>query len=185
MIWVFTVTILLAVLGVAAFFAASVLYPLKYIDIIKENAVKNDISPEFVCAIIHAESRFNKNAVSRKGAGGLMQIMGSTAQWVADEMGIDEFTPEMVFEPEVNIMLGCYYIKMQLDRFDNDVTNALSAYNAGSTTVRNWLSDKRYSEDGKTLSYIPYKETRDYVERVDTNVKIYRVVLKIFNFFDN
>ena len=64
-----------------------------------------------------------------------------------------------------------------LDKF-LDPTTALAAYNAGETRVRSWLSGGICSLDGKTLNYIPYKETRNYVEKINENIKFYKKIYK-------
>ncbi len=156
----------------------SILYPFKYIELISETASDYGLKPEFVCAVIHAESKFDKDALSKKGAGGLMQIMESTALWLAKEMELQDFTIDKLFEPETNIKIGCYYLSKLLKQYDGDATLALAAYNAGSGNVDNWLKDPRYTKDGK-LSYIPFAQTRSYIEKTYKNIKIYKALLKV------
>ena len=155
-------------------------YPVRYIDIINKYAGEYDLSPELVCAVIQTESKFNKEAVSKKGAGGLMQILDSTAYWLAPKIGIEDFTYEQIFDPEINIRLGCFYLAM-LERQYDSMNVALCAYNAGSGTVDKWLNNPEYSENGNTLIHIPFQETRDYVDRVSANQKIYTMILKVNN----
>jgi hypothetical protein len=103
------------------------------------------VDRSLVKAVIHAESGYNPNAVSRKGATGLMQLMPSTAQGlkVAD-----------AFNPEDNIRGGVRYLRFLLDTFKGDVSLALAAYNAGLSKVA------RYG------GVPPYQETRNYVSKV-------------------
>ncbi len=159
--------------------AANILYPLKYIDLITKNAKQYELDKAFVCAVIHAESKFKKEALSTKGAGGLMQITEPTAAWLASELNIENFTPEQVFEPKTNIQLGCFYLNKLLKQFDGDVVAALAAYNAGSGNVTKWLANKEYSNDGKTLKHIPFPQTRAYIQKINKNIKIYKLLLKI------
>ena len=151
-------------------------YPLRYFDVIRECAVEYNLSPEFICAVIHAESKFDKDAISDKGAGGLMQIMESTAYWIAPKMGMSDFEYGQIFDPDVNIRLGCFYLSM-LEQQYGDIDAALCAYNAGNGNVDQWLQDSDYSDDGKTLKEIPFSETREYVKRVTGNLWIYRYVI--------
>ncbi|MCL2153344.1 MAG: lytic transglycosylase domain-containing protein [Oscillospiraceae bacterium] len=157
-------------------------YPLRYFDTIQECAVEYGLEPELICAVINTESRFNKDAVSRRGASGLMQIIDSTAYWLAPKMGIDDFDYDQIFEPALNIQMGCYYLSM-LERQYGDLNVALSAYNAGSGNVDQWLQDSEYSDDGQTLKHIPFQETQDYIERITKNQKIYLYVIKVYNLF--
>lgn len=153
-------------------------YPIRYIGIITENTAKYGMEPSLICAVIHTESKFNSLALSNKGASGLMQVTKNTADWIASEMDIEDYSYDQIFEPEMNIKIGCYYIDKLLHGY-SDLDVALAAYNAGSGNVNKWLTDSTYSEDGRTLSAIPFKETRDYINRVRNNKRIYDFLLKI------
>ena len=153
-------------------------YPTDYVDIIMRYADMFDVEPVLIFAIIHAESRFNANAVSRVGASGLMQIMEDTAYWIAPMAGVENFSYDDIFDPAVNIRLGTFYISTHIARYDN-LTVALSAYNAGRGNVERWLNDSEFSSDGVTLDHIPFAETRTYVERVNRNIRIYNVILNM------
>ena len=113
--------------------------------LIIQAATRYGVDPALVKAVIMAESEYNPRAVSRKGAGGLMQLMPRTA----DYLGVKD-----VFNPEHNINGGVKYLKQLLDQFDGDVTLALAAYNAGSRKVR------------KYKGIPPIRETRNYVKKV-------------------
>lgn len=153
-------------------------FPLKYFDIIERYAQVHGVDPVLVSSIINVESRFNRYAVSPVGASGLMQIMEPTAVWAAEKMGIENFVySEMIFDPEININIGTWYINRLINQY-GELPVALAAYNAGSGNVTSWLNDPELSEDGVTLSYIPFGETRRYVKRVDINMKIYAFLLR-------
>ena len=155
-------------------------YPLRYIDIIEKNAAAAHIDPALVCAVIHAESKFVEEALSRKGASGLMQITEGTADWMAGRMDMPNYSYDRIFEPSLNISIGCGYLEWLLDRYNN-VDLAVAAYNAGSGNVDKWLKEPGYSADGHKLDAIPFKETRDYVNRVKINLWIYDLILRIKN----
>ena len=97
--------------------------------IIQRAALRYDIYPDLVKAIIMAESEYNPNAISVKGAKGLMQLMPITAR----SLGVDD-----VFNPEQNIHAGVRHFKFFLKQFDGDLKPALAAYNAGSRYVRRY-----------------------------------------------
>lgn len=139
------------------------LYPRHYSEYVEKYAQEFKINEFIVYSFIKVESSFNKNAVSPKGAIGLMQILPSTAIYISEKLQVSAFD---LSEPETNILFGCYYLRYLADKFE-DSTLVICAYNAGETRVREWLGDTRYSEDGITLKEIPYKETRNYVEKIE------------------
>ena len=153
-------------------------YPLEYEDLVLEYSKEYDLSPYLVCAVINVESSFDKNAVSNKGAKGLMQLMDSTAEFVSKKAKLTEYD---IFNEKDNINLGCYYLRYLLNKFDDEKL-ALIAYNAGEGTTREWLLNKEYSKDGKTLNKIPYKETENYIEKIYKNQsKYYKLYDKLLD----
>lgn len=147
-------------------------YPLKYENEIKRYSVEFNIEPEIIASIINTESSFNENAVSSKGAVGLMQVMPSTAEWVSQKLGIKDFSSEDLKIVSVNIRIGTWYYKYLFDKFGSkDV--ALACYNAGEGVVKSWLNNPTYSIDKVSLISIPYKETASYVKKVNKNIKYY------------
>ncbi|MBE7034583.1 MAG: lytic transglycosylase domain-containing protein [Ruminococcaceae bacterium] len=152
---------------------ARVFYPVKYMNYIKESCEMYQVDPYLIMSIIKSESNFKKDAVSRKNATGLMQIMEPTAYWLAERNGLSGFDYENITDPAINIQLGCSYVAYLLELYDGDEKNALAAYNAGEGTVSRWLSDPKCSNDGKTLHFIPYPETRHYIRQVSANKKVY------------
>jgi soluble lytic murein transglycosylase len=102
---------------------------------------KYRLEPEMILAIIHTESRFRANAVSHKGAVGLMQLLPSTAEAVAREIDLEWTGEHLLRDPEVNIELGTYYLSKLRDRF-NSLESAVMAYNEGPTRLQR-LQDQR------------------------------------------
>lgn len=148
------------------------MYPLAYETEIYKSSAENGLNEYLVMGLIRAESNFQSDAVSSAGAVGLMQIMPETGQWLSLKMGLDSFDPDMLYDPAFNIQMGCYFLAMLLDNYQN-VEAALAAYNAGMGAVTAWLADDAYSSDGNTLEYIPYNETRDYVNKVQQYAEKY------------
>ena len=139
-------------------------YPVRYAELVTKYAEENSFSPAFIFAVIYAESGFNAEAVSKKGAVGLMQIMPQTAGFIAQRNGYD-YLERYLTDPEYNIRTGCRYLSYLRARF-LDETALLAAYNAGEGKVGEWLKNPKYSADGKILSKIPYPETQNYVQKV-------------------
>ncbi|MBE7048754.1 MAG: lytic transglycosylase domain-containing protein [Ruminococcaceae bacterium] len=175
--WIFT--ILLIVLFVNIPNLARLIYPVQYIDHIKKQAEEYHVDPYLIMSMIKAESNFDKDAVSHRKATGLMQITEPTANWLAQRMGIEDFQYANITDPSINIEMGCYYMAYLLDLYQGDKKNALAAYNAGEGTVGQWLLDEACSKDGKTLTYVPYPETRHYIAQVSNNETIYRLLYNI------
>lgn len=151
-------------------------YPLSYQMLIKKYSDEFNVDPYLIAAIINVESKYDKNAISKKDARGLMQISPITGKWASEELNIDDFDVEDLFDPELNIMIGCWYLSILSQEFDNNLPLMLAAYNAGSGNVVKWLQDEKYSDDGESLKDIPFAETKDYVKKVQRNISIYRVL---------
>jgi soluble lytic murein transglycosylase len=131
-------------------------YPLRYEQIVVGHAANYSLDPQLVAAVIYQESKFDADAVSASGAVGLMQLLPSTGQGIADRTGGRKWTPEDLHSPELNIRYGCWYLRHLLDKY-GDEELALAAYNAGQTNVDRWR------EAGRGIEFA---ETRHYVERV-------------------
>ncbi len=142
------------------------IYPVAYSDSVLAAAQEYRVEPSLIYAVIHTESHFQADARSSADAKGLMQLTDSTFLWALDRAGQSgQHTTEDLFDPTVNIRYGVYVLSLFREQFEETVT-ALAAYNAGQGRVTKWLKDPAYSADGQRLNTIPYKETRDYVQRV-------------------
>lgn len=149
-----------------------VAFPYEYDNLISQYARENDLDKSLVAAVIYQESRYRPGAVSSQGATGLMQIMPDTARWIAERLDLDYKAADLK-DPEYNIRMGTYYLAYLWTRYEGDETLVLAAYNAGPGNVDTWLKNKKYSEDGK-LTYIPFRETRNYVAKVLQMKSVYR-----------
>ncbi len=152
------------------------LYPLKYQEQVYNYSKEFGIDPHLVFAIVKAESNFDKYAVSPKEAKGLMQITDKTAIWAAQEMGIRDFSPANLFDPDINIRIGCWYLNRLRKEFNGNMVLAITAYNGGSGRVQEWLKNKELSATGEFLEKIPFAETDKYVERVLMEYKIIKYI---------
>src|SRR5579862_573832 len=146
-------------------------FPMPHHDALAAAAQRQDLDEAIVYGIIRQESRFNADARSRAGATGLMQIMPSTARWVARQTAV-AYRPNMLLVPETNLQMGTYYFKRVLDDLGSPVL-AIAAYNAGPGRARRWR-DEHPLEGAIYIETIPFNETRDYVKKVFTNAWYYR-----------
>lgn len=170
------VVILIFILAIIGFFyARDKFFPNKYTNYINEYSAEYNLDPLLVKGVIRTESKYNPNIVSDKNAKGLMQITDSTGEWIASKIGMTNFTPSMLFNPKINIELGCWYLNYLKSEFPNE-DDAIAAYNAGATNVRAWLSNPKYSSNGVDLTNIPFTQTANYVKRVNWYAKIYKTL---------
>ena len=148
-------------------------YPLDHADLITRSASQNNLDPALVAAVIFEESGFEDGSRSDAGAIGLMQLMPSTATWIAAKTGGADFMISDLKDPSVNIAYGCWYLRYLMDRYGSaDV--ALAAYNGGTENVDKWLADaKKENRPFSSVVDIPWRETRDYVARVDHTRDVY------------
>lgn len=146
-----------------------VLFPKKYNEYVERYSAEFSVEPALVYAIIRAESNFNPKAISSAGAIGLMQILPSTADWIAEKLKISDFKESQLHVPETNIRFGCYYLNYLLSKFKSlDVT--ICAYNAGEGVVKNWINPDGTLDEEK----IDYPETREYLRKVRQGYKCYK-----------
>lgn len=144
-----------------------------YGEIVSKYAKEYDVDPYLILSVIKAESNFDSNATSRQNAKGLMQVTPPTAKWIVDQMGITEFNDESLYDPEINIKLGTWYLKNLEGEFGENLDLVLASYNGGRGNVNKWLKDINYSRNGTDLHSIPFKETDNYVKKVKFYYKIY------------
>lgn len=138
-------------------------------------------------ALVHAltrqESQFDPQAVSPSNAQGLMQLLPSTARYVAGKIGMDKDNLD-IFDPATNVTLGSAYIGQMIDRFNGSLPLAVASYNAGPGRISRWIAAKgdprqNFGADGAArmvdwVESIPFDETRNYVQRVMEALQVYR-----------
>ena len=146
--------------------------PLRHEDIIRQQAREKHLDPALIAAVIYQESKFS-DRTSAAGAKGLMQILPSTAKFIAKRSGGTAFVPSDLATPQVNIAYGSYYLRYLFNRYDGSKALAVAAYNAGETNVNRWVSRAGGAREFKTKD-IPFPETRAYVESVLRHQKDYR-----------
>lgn len=143
---------------------SKVSHPLEYEETVVKNAEAYSVPKDLIFAVIKVESGFKSDAVSNKGAVGLMQMTPDTFTWLCEKKADINNDPAFLYNPEISIAYGTCYLDILYSEFGSWEL-ALAAYNAGPSNVREWLKNPEYVKDG-VLTYIPFKETREYVEKV-------------------
>lgn len=138
----------------------------KYRFSIEKICAEKNIDVSLCLAIIRTESSFKESAVSKKGAVGLMQLMPSTADFIAKKVGFSENIN--LYDGQTNLYLGICYLEYLFNRY-GDETIVLSCYNAGEGVVSKWTESEIKSP--------PYKETREYIKKVKRRKKLYKAVI--------
>ena len=146
-------------------------HPQKYAESVEKYAAEYDVPESVVYAVIKTESGFTPDAVSLKGAIGLMQITPDTFDWLCSKTG-DEANALLLYEPDTNIRYGTYFLSLLYSEFGVWDT-AFAAYNAGRGRVNEWLKSPAYNSNGKLVN-IPYPETAAYVQKVDKAMLVYK-----------
>ena len=147
--------------------------------------IPNNIKLEsaLILSVIRQESNFDPNAKSPRGARGYMQLMPKTAKEIAKKLNIDFSIRQLEENHMLNIRLGAEYLARLIQKFDGNYVLALAAYNAGPLNVQRWINsagDPRQTEIDTIdwIERIPFRETRNYVQRVLENLDVYRRLQK-------
>lgn len=148
-------------------------YQLHYQDTINDYAKLYSLDPYLITALIREESYFNPKARSFAGASGLMQLMPSTASYIANRRGISYNGTASLEKPQVNIHLGCAYLNDAKQSLHNDDLLAVASYNGGPNAVKSWKNSLNYKNFDEFIENIPYPETRDYVKKVYRSYWVY------------
>jgi soluble lytic murein transglycosylase len=150
----------------------SLRYLAPYRDALQAHIRENGLEEAWVYGLMRQESRFVTAAKSNVGAAGLMQIMPTTARWVAKKLGLKDYRQSLIHQLDTNLRLGTYYMKTVLAWFDDSPVLASAAYNAGPSRARQWRGDQPL-EGAIYAETIPFDETRDYVKKVMSNTMYY------------
>jgi soluble lytic murein transglycosylase len=148
-------------------------YPAKHLAQVNAAAQERGVSPALMLALIRQESYFDASAVSPAGAMGLTQVIPSTGEGIAAELGITDFQQGDLLDPETNLRFGAYYLAGQLEGFGGNVGAALAAYNGGPGNASRWTETAGNDVD-LLVETIDFDETRSYLELVLANLAFYR-----------
>ena len=147
--------------------------PLRHEDIIRQQAADKDLDASLIAAICYQESKF-QDRTSHAGARGVMQLLPSTADYIARKSGGTQFEQGDLADPQINIAYGSWYLRYLLDHYDGNERLAIAAYNAGETNVDRWVEKAGGPDKFTTDGDIPFAETRAYVSSVEEKQDQYR-----------
>ncbi len=148
-------------------------YSMAYPYSVNAAALESDIHPHIILAIMKTESNYDPEAYSMWEARGLMQFIPPTASRIAQELGIKDFSQEMLFDPPTATRIGARYLKNLLDLCGGDAACAAASYNAGEAAVKGWREKWAGGGEDHWVESIPYLETRLYVKKVITALDAY------------
>jgi soluble lytic murein transglycosylase len=139
-------------------------HPFRYQQIVLGHARNYRLDPALLAAVIYQESKFDADARSDRGAIGLMQLLPDTAKGIAERTGGSKFRVSDLYDPELNVRYGAWYLRHLLDKYGSERT-ALAAYNAGQHTVDAWRA--------RGIP-IQFDETKEFVDHVESLKATYR-----------
>ncbi|GAH30796.1 unnamed protein product, partial [marine sediment metagenome] len=152
-------------------------YPYGYKEIVQKYSSQYKLDdPLFTLAVIRQESNFVPDAVSYAGAQGLMQIMPSTGEGIAKQIGISNYNVNILLDPEINIRMGTFYLRQQLDNFGQNKFYCLGAYNGGPGRMSDWVSKRGNMDTDEFIESISYEQSREYVKKVMGNYYFYQML---------
>jgi soluble lytic murein transglycosylase len=144
-------------------------YPRPFLDAVSQAGKLAQLPQDWILAVMRQESLFRKDAVSRADARGVMQMVPATASAIARRWHLSAPGRDGLFDPSIAVPLGAAYLRELLDRYGEQLTLSLAAYNAGPAAVARWLP--RTSMDADVwIENIPYNETRGYVQHIAEHI---------------
>lgn len=152
------------------------LYPAPYIDLVMEQARARNMDPLVLYALMRQESQFVPDARSGADARGLAQIIPSTGQGIADQLGDTNYSVNDLYLPYVSIRYGTYYLSSNMPEFDRKLLPTLAAYNAGPGNAARWLQGSALLDPDLFSERVDLFETSDYLEVVYRNYGFYRLI---------
>jgi soluble lytic murein transglycosylase len=152
------------------------LYPTPYKDLLLTSREKSKVDPRFVLAIMRQESKFQPYAKSVSAARGLMQFIPSTANQIANELQLKDFSTDYLYDPKIAILIGNAYLAKLFLTFPNQPQAVAGAYNAGEKNMMRWFLRAKSDEPDRYVPEIMFVQSKDYVQKVMTNYHVYKAI---------
>lgn len=151
-------------------------FPAPFSDSLLRATEGRSVDPRLLLAIMKQESQFNPQAKSRAGARGLMQFTPDTAAKYVKRAGLSNLSESDLFRPEVSIRLAGVYIEELLGMFPGLPEAAAASYNGGEDNVARWVKRKGHEDPGIFTAEVGFTESKDYVVRVMSNYRAYKLL---------
>lgn len=155
-------------------------YPTEYEEYVIKYCKKYDCDPVLVFAVIKVESGFDEDAVSEVGARGLMQLMEDAYDWIKYRLDDQrEHTYDDIFDPELNIQYGTYYLSYLMNKYDGSIELSAAAYHCGMGLVDSWIEDGTIDPENFDDADIPEENdaTSNYVRKIRKAYDNYKKIL--------
>jgi soluble lytic murein transglycosylase len=153
-----------------------IMYPTPFGELVLQETSQRDLDPIVVYALMRQESQFIPAARSGADARGLTQVIPSTGEGIAQQLGDSTFSPNDLYLPYVNVRYGTYYLASNLPTFDRKLLPILAAYNGGPGNADRWLDGSALIDPDLFIERIDLFETEDYLRKVYQNYGFYRAI---------
>ncbi|HEX8141697.1 MAG TPA: transglycosylase SLT domain-containing protein [Pyrinomonadaceae bacterium] len=150
------------------------LYPTPYRAALLESAPPRGVDPRFVLSIMRQESRFRPEAKSVSAARGLLQFIPSTADDIARQLGLRDFSQDDLYNPRTAILFGSQYMGNLFKMFPDQPQAVAASYNGGEDNVERWVSRARSNDPDLYVLEIGFSQSKDYVYKVLANLRVYQ-----------
>ena len=151
-------------------------YPYGYKEAVQKYSSQYNLDPLFTLAVIRQESLFEPDAGSYAGAQGLMQIMPATGEGIARQIGISNYYTNLLLDPDINIRMGTFYLRQQLDNFSQNQFYCVGAYNGGPGRMSDWISKRGDMDIDEFIESVSYEQSREYIKKVMGNYYFYQML---------
>lgn len=155
-------------------------YPTDYEEYVLKYSEEFEVDPVLIFSVIKVESNFQPRATSNVGARGLMQLMSDAYDWVKFRLDDDSENFDDMYDPEINIKYGSYYLSFLMERYDGSIDLTAAAYHCGMGLVDSWLEDGTISAENFDVNDIPEEndQTSHYVNKINDAYSAYKELLE-------
>jgi soluble lytic murein transglycosylase len=153
-----------------------IMYPTPFEGLVLQETAQRELDPLVLYALMRQESQFIPAARSHADARGLTQVIPSTGEGIAEQLGDTSFSAGDLYLPHVNVRYGTYYLASNLPTFDRKLLPGLAAYNGGPGNADRWLAGSALIDPDLFIERIDLFETEDYLRKVYQNYGFYRAI---------